>query len=282
MGGRCRNRASRLVGLSLNRLQRGFYRDGPSHRDGADVSFSDIHKFFGFRGITIGKWVTAEEQKLAANLFFDALCDLADILQVPYITLGLNHSLALAFGSGGRKGVCAHYTPVKRELALAKNAGAGSLAHEWFHAFDHYIGPKMFQVKQTGAFASALSLTSNPLHQHPLNQRLLETIHTILLSPIEGELNPLMARSVACDKAHQSRYFALPQEVCARAFEAMVQDQPIKNQFLVSGTKQSKWAEQGVYPRGNQRLAINQLFMTYFHQLGQAISYKQETSDKSS
>jgi hypothetical protein len=265
------------VDKPLNRLQRGFYRDGPSHRDGADVSFADIHKFFGFRSITIGKWVTVEEQKLAANLFFDALCDLAEILHVPYITLGLNQSLALAFGSGGRKGVSAHYTPVKRELALAKNAGAGSLAHEWFHAFDHYIAPKMFAVEHAGTFASALSLTANKLKKHPLNQRLLDTLHTILLSPIEGELNPLMARSVVCDKACKSIYFSLPQEVCARAFEAMVQDQPIKNHFLVSGTKQSQWAKKGLYPLGNQRLAINQSFLTYFTQLGQAIAYKQDS-----
>lgn len=266
------------MGQPLNRLQRGFYRDGPSHRAGADVSFADIHKFFGLRGITIGKWVSAVEQQLAANLFFDALCDLADILQVPYVTLGLNQTLALAFGCGGRKGVSAHYTPVKRELALAKNAGAGSLAHEWFHAFDHYIAPKVFQVNQTGAFASALSLSSKPLRQHPLNTCLLETLHTILLSPIEGELNPLMSSSVAMDKSNKSMYFALPQEVCARAFEAMVQDQAIKNHFLVFGTKQSEWAQQGLYPIGNHRLAVNRLFSKYFMQLGQAITYRQETS----
>ena len=269
-----------MSGSRSNRLQRGFFRQGPSHRDGADVSFADIHKFFQLRAITVGKWVTAAEQQLAANLFFDALCDLADILAVPYPTLGLNQTLALAFGSGGRKGVCAHYTPVKRELALAKNAGAGSLAHEWFHAFDHYIAPKVFTTAAPGQCASALYLTATCTHEHPLNQQLLQTFDTILLSPITGELNPLMAHSVAYDKQHQSVYFALPQEVCARAFEAMVEDAPVSNHFLVSGTRRSSWADAGLYPQDRQRLAINAQFAKYFAHLGQALLHQQRALGK--
>lgn len=60
----------------MSRLDTNFFRNGPNHRAGADVSFTDIVKLFGFRGIRIGRWVTAEEHQRAANLFFDALCDL--------------------------------------------------------------------------------------------------------------------------------------------------------------------------------------------------------------
>lgn len=118
---------------SSGRLHREFYRNGPSHRDGADVSFNDIRKLFNFSAITIGKWVTAEEQQLAANLFFDALYDLIEILQINEQVISLNGTLSLAFGSGGQKHASAHYNSAKRQLALAKNAGGGALAHEWFH-----------------------------------------------------------------------------------------------------------------------------------------------------
>ena len=67
------------------RIQQAYFRNGPEHRSGADVSFLDIVKIFGFQSIKIGRWVTAAEQQLAANLFFDALSDLmllaAELLQ---------------------------------------------------------------------------------------------------------------------------------------------------------------------------------------------------------
>ena len=121
--------------MNQGRLHQGFYRNGPSHRDGADVSFQDIRKLFNFSTITVGRWVTREEQQIAANLFFDALYDLAAILNVNEQVISLNGSLSLAFGSGGQKNSSAHYNSAKRQLALAKNAGAGALAHEWFHAY---------------------------------------------------------------------------------------------------------------------------------------------------
>ena len=67
---------------SKGRIHQQFYRNGPSHRDGADVSFQDIRKLFNFATITVGRWVTAEEQQIAANLFFDALYDLVAILNI--------------------------------------------------------------------------------------------------------------------------------------------------------------------------------------------------------
>ena len=106
--------------MSEGRLHRPYYRNGPQHRAGADVSFQDIVKLFGFRTAKIGRWVTAEEQQLAANLFFDALCDLQDILGVPEVVISLNGSLSIAFGTGGNKLSSAHYSPDLRQLALAK------------------------------------------------------------------------------------------------------------------------------------------------------------------
>ena len=78
---------------SKGRIHQQFYRNGPSHRDGADVSFQDIRKLFNFATITVGRWVTAEEQQIAANLFFDALYDLVAILNINEQVLSLNGSL---------------------------------------------------------------------------------------------------------------------------------------------------------------------------------------------
>ncbi|REG85759.1 hypothetical protein [Marinomonas pollencensis] len=127
------------------------------------LSFVTIRRQFDFRGIEMGRWVTTEERDRAALNFHQALTDLMAVLQGPEVLISLRGSLGLQFGKGGRPGVAAHYMPATRQLALAKNAGAGSLAHEWYHAFDHYMGDKMFPILGAQSFASANWLTSTKM-----------------------------------------------------------------------------------------------------------------------
>ena len=164
-------------------LHQQYTRHGPDYRFGEQMTFLDVKQIFGFSHVRVGRWVTREESLIAANLVFDSLADLAFILNLPPLTLGLRQTLSLAFGHGGQKGVQAHYAPGARELALAKNAGAGALAHEFWHAFDHYVAPKAFS-RVSGRFkcASDLWLADLPLIEHPLNQRLAEIFRVTLLS----------------------------------------------------------------------------------------------------
>jgi hypothetical protein len=253
------------------RLYKPFYRNGPSHRDGADVTFKDIVKIFGFKTAAIGAWVTKEEQQLAANLFFDALCDLMIILKVPEKVISLNGTLSVAFGKGGQKYSSAHYDAKTRTLALAKNAGAGALSHEWFHSFDHFITPRFLHSTVHYEFASSLWLKNYQVKEHPLNRCLEDCYQHIFLKPNSDELSTLCVRSAAADKAVNTYYYSRPQEICARAFEAFVQDQPLKNEFLVQGTKQSPEAKLGIYPQEAQRVMISQYFLRYFSYLGSAL-----------
>ena len=107
-------------------------------------SFVEVRRRFGFRSIEIGRWVTRAERDRAAEQFYQALLDLMQTLRVPEAVISLRGQLGLQYGIGGQPGVAAHYIPATRQLALAKNAGAGSLAHEWFHGFDHYMGDKAY------------------------------------------------------------------------------------------------------------------------------------------
>jgi hypothetical protein len=259
------------VQTSNSRIHKPYYRNGPSHRDGANVSFQDIVKIFGFRTVTVGKWVTAEEQQIAANLFFDALCDLMDILQVPEAVISLNGSLSLAFGSGGRRHSSAHYESNTKKLALAKNAGGGALAHEWFHAFDHYICDKLFVQASHEQFASQCWLQHEPQISHSLNIKLSQCFKSIFLSADKSQLNEYVKRSAQADKLLKTFYYARPQELGARAFEACIEDHIIKNAFLVQGTKQSSEAKMGIYPTGGLRAAISTNLLDYFQYLGKAI-----------
>ncbi|WP_100644435.1 CLCA_X family protein [Alteromonas facilis] len=254
-----------------SRLYSTFYRNGPSHRDGADVTFGDIVKIFGFRTASVGQWVTKQEQQIAANLFFDALCDLMAILGVPEQVISLNGTLSIAFGKGGQKHSSAHYSATTRTLALAKNAGAGSLSHEWFHAFDHFISTRFLKAATPKDFASTLWLDRHDVVEHPLNGLLESCFQHIFLQPNSDKLSTLFVRSVAADKSLGSYYYALPPEVCARAFEAFIQDHQYKNAFLVQGTKQTAEAQIGLYPQGEQRQLIGEYFSQYFATLGYAL-----------
>ena len=248
------------------------YRRGPHHRsDDEYISFREVRDRFDFRGVEIGAWVTQKEQEKAAVYFYDALCDLTKILAVPDEVISLRGTLILQYGKGGRPGVAAHYAPDQRAFALAKNAGPGSIAHEWFHAFDHYICNKAFNVNKPRLFASTAWLAQYAPIEHPLNALLFNCYRAVLLDKSGEQPSELFLSSAEIDRAAGTVYYSLPEEMCARAFEAFVQDAHIKNNYLVKGTKQSEEAKLGLYPQGEQRILINQAFQNYFAQLGRAL-----------
>lgn len=248
-----------------------FYRNGPDHGAGRETDFVAIRRRFDFRSIELGRWVTRPERERAAGLFYNALCDLMLILQGPELLISLRGSLSLQYGIGGRPGVSAHYNPASRCFSLAKNAGPGSIAHEWFHAFDHYLADKAFNGLGKGIFASRAWLEEAAPVPHPLNDLLFQCFQAILLDGSGEQPSALFQASARVDRRLGVVYYSQPEELCARAFEAFVQDAAIKNRFLVKGTRASDEAELGLYPQGEQRARINAAFGRYFHRLGEAL-----------
>lgn len=116
-------------------------RSGPARRAG-NVAGEDFKREFGFRGVEFGNWNNQDERQALMNEAWDGLLDLAEVLGVPSKALGLNGDLALAFGARGHglNSARAHYELERAVINLTKEHGAGSLAHEWFHALDHYFG----------------------------------------------------------------------------------------------------------------------------------------------
>ncbi|MCL5049590.1 MAG: hypothetical protein M1473_03525 [Firmicutes bacterium] len=259
-------------------LNRNFYRNGPDVRGGQDVSFADIQREYNFYAVRIGRWVTPAEQQRAANLFYDALYDLSAWLQVPPQVISLQGQLGLHFAIGGQRHSCAHYEPAARVLALAKNAGGGSLAHEWFHAFDHYICTHMFsQVKQlpSGAFASSTWLQQD-YTPHPLNELLHKAFKALYLNTSGDGPSDFMQHCLRVDQALGRVYFSMPEEMAARSFEHMLQLLPSKNHFLVSGTLQSDTAQAGLYPPDTIQAQFGAAILGYFHSLGAALQRREQ------
>ena len=116
-------------------------RVGAERRTG-DVKDGDFGSTFGFRGVEFGNWNNQADRQQLLNDAYDGLLDLAEVMGIPPRAISLDGELALAFGArgSGLSGARAHYEPEKAVINLTKMNGAGSLAHEWFHAMDHYFG----------------------------------------------------------------------------------------------------------------------------------------------
>lgn len=118
-------------------------RSGIDYRNGKDVTSEEFGKTFGFRGVEFGNWVSQGKGKAdrqgMLNAAYDALLDLAAVVGIPPKAISLNGSLGIAFGSRGKGKASAHYETDNIVINLTKTKGAGSLAHEWFHALDNYF-----------------------------------------------------------------------------------------------------------------------------------------------
>ncbi|MDP5291459.1 CLCA_X family protein [Oceanimonas sp. CHS3-5] len=258
---------------------RQFYRNGPDHLQGEVADFVHLRRRFDFRSIEIGRWVTRAERETAAAHFYNALCDLMLILRGPEPLISLRGTLSLQYGIGGRPGVSAHYSPATRCFSLAKNAGPGSIAHEWFHAFDHYMAGKALLGVTGATLASQAWLNNARTVPHPLNELLFACFEAVLLSEDGTRPSPQFDASARIDEQQGVLYFSRPEELCARAFEAFVQDAVIKNGFLVKGTRATREAKLGLYPQGTQRARCNAAFGRYFSTLGRALMLQQTPAD---
>ena len=101
-----------------------------------------LKESFGFRGIEYGNWVKGETAKEHTHFAGMALEDLSRALGIPKKEISLNERLALSFGGrgkGGKRAAVAHYEPLKKAINITKEAGSGSLAHEWFHSLDNVL-----------------------------------------------------------------------------------------------------------------------------------------------
>jgi len=120
-------------------------RVGAARRlEGEDISSGRLVEEFGFRGVNLGNWMKTPsaraEAQLHLNHAFDSAHDLAEILGVPPKAISLNGMLGLAIGAQGNGGgTAAHFVPGVNEINITRTSGAGSLAHEWGHALDHYF-----------------------------------------------------------------------------------------------------------------------------------------------
>jgi len=206
-------------------------RVGKDYRNGRNVTPLEFGDAFGFRGVQFGNWVNNDRRQQDLNNAYDGLMDLAGVLNIPPKAIGLNGELGLAFGARGSGGVdpaAAHYEPGQVVINLTKMNGAGSLAHEWWHAVDNYFGKQ----EKSGYLTEAYS-GRNP---YQVRQEVYQA-WTGITEAIKKETQ-LAKRSAMIDKNRAKDYWSTVMEMTARSFERYVigklEDQGYSNDYLAN------------------------------------------------
>lgn len=238
--------------------------------------FSDA---FGFRGVQFGNYVEGPRRQSDLNRAYDSLMDMADVLKIPPKALSLNGRLGLAFGArgkGGKNAAAAHYEPDQVAINLTKGNGAGSLAHEWFHALDNYFG--QHDVARDGDVASGDRFmtardTRGSLYQ-PEAYPVREEVYDAFMGVVKAVNNSGMRRrSLLLDEVRSKPYWSTDIEMAARAFERYVQDKAkaagVENDYLVNIRKADDHSSPDTYAYpteaeldGGIRQAFDKLFST--------------------
>jgi hypothetical protein len=240
--------------------------------------FSDA---FGFRWVQFGNYVEGARRQSELNDAYDSLIDMAELLNVPPKALSLNGELGLAFGARGKAGAKAHYEPGQVVINLTKGNGAGSLAHEWFHALDNYFGTYDVHGESSGKRSSEfITDRKRPRYEFSNGQRqeiihpVRQEVHDAFKSAVEQVTNSgMMARAALLDGGRSKAYWTTKLEMSARAFERYLLDKGeskgITNDYLVNLRKADEHAnpETYAYPteaelNGGVRQAFDHLFQT--------------------
>ncbi|EMZ4243403.1 hypothetical protein ABDM08_001294 [Salmonella enterica] len=243
--------------------------------------FSDA---FGFRGVQFGNYVEGPRRQSDLNRAYDSLMDMADVLKVPAKALSLNGRLGLAFGArgkGGKNAAAAHYEPGAVAINLTKGNGAGSLAHEWFHALDNYFGQyDVAKDSDVGSGGEYMTERHRKVRQrdgntyvtieHPVRQEVYDAFKGVMKAIKESSLPE---RSLRLDDVRSKPYWSTDIEMAARAFERYVQDKAksagFENDFLVNIRKADDHGSPDTYAYptneeldGGIRQAFDHLFST--------------------
>ncbi len=213
-------------------------RRGKDWRGGKDVTAEDFRNTFGFRGVEFGNWANQQERQRALNQAYDAFMDLSEATGISPQGLSLGGELGMAFGARGGGGAAAHYEPGKVVINLTKTQGAGTLAHEWWHAIDNYFSRRRGQALGYNTERKGYNLPvrgGKVEREHEAERKEITDAFADLMKAINGSSYGERSNAYASLK---SSYWKEPTELGARAFAVWVErklsEKGIVNNFLAN------------------------------------------------
>lgn len=241
-------------------------RTGIDYRTGRHITPDDWQKMFNFRGVEFGNWLSQADRQLSMNYCYDAFLDMCQILEIKPTDITFNGRLALAFGARGMSRAMAHYEPTREVINLTKMRGAGSTAHEWFHALDHHIA--ICYGDNSGTLASEMGRWSILPESF---KNLMDTCKYNQLGRYTKFYTS--SRIFDCSFSKDSHgYWSSNCEMLARAFACYCHDRyEGKSDYLFAHSESAKVVSNGEWiyaiPMGEERERINNAFDRFFNEL---------------
>lgn len=257
-------------------------RIGDDYRKGKDVVDTDFMQTFGFSGVEYGTWVSAAERQAHLNLTYDSMLDLSKHLDVEPMALSLGGQLGLSFGGRGRGGInapIAHFEPVNMAINLTRQKGAGTLAHEYFHAIANHYG-RLETGRPTADYSTLMGVglsakTADPklmdvddLSAERINPELQKSFYELMVAIMRKpedhlatgndissfkEPSDMLERAKELDAERSSPYWATSAEMFARAMESCLGAELMakghRNDYLVAPERISAG---GAYPTDDE------------------------------
>lgn len=267
-------RSEHLKKLPPERRAENARREGVDLRDGRDITPEEFSATFGFRGVQFGNYVEKDRRQQDLNQAWDAFTDLAAVLECEPSALSLNGALALAFGARGSGGIgaaAAHYEPGQAVINLTKTRGAGSLAHEWFHALDNHLAKAAGD--RTGYATGFLARQAGGL---TIDDR--QRVEAAIQVATDIRRTGIPARSRMIDQMRSTPYWGTMHEAAARCFEAWVidelADRGIRNDYLANIVDEEVYEAEAAmmglpagrypYPRQDEKEILRDSFASLF------------------
>lgn len=240
-------------------------RVGEDYRKGRNVSGEEFAKTFGFRGVEFGNWVNNKERQESVNDAYDALMDLSTALGISPNSISLGGKLGLAFGARGSGKAMAHYERSRTVINLTKTKGAGSLAHEWWHALDNYFASPKYM-----AFMTEKTNDDSITARQEIKDAFANIVKAI------NKDTAIKTRSSKLDKSRTNTYWSTDVEMTARSFESFVVSKLAEtgnsNDYLANFKELTDWsnggsvsAESYPYPSPEEKDVINKAYQELFN-----------------
>lgn len=151
----------------------------------------------------------------------------------------MNGSLGIAFGARGSGNTKAHYEPAQVVINLTKKKGAGSLAHEWWHALDNFFGK--LEGQPLGYISERYSSKEIRKEVFEAYKNIVKVLH-----------KNMFERSAKIDNTRSKDYCSTTREMTARGFEAYIiakaKMKGFANDYLANILTEQEYRDVEAYP----------------------------------
>jgi hypothetical protein len=138
-----------------------------------------LRQDFGLDSAQFGASLDDRFAGTSVRRFAESMYDLEDATGLDIKKLIQTGGLNMAFASRGVKGAAAHYEPGHRIINLTRSNGDGSLAHEFGHFIDHYLGGMKPSQRGNGEMATHGG--------NPENPRIKSAVESVMNAMREGQ-----------------------------------------------------------------------------------------------